>query len=473
MATAASRNEGFLTLLRKKNFLLLWLAQLISMTAFWAANYGLIILIKEKTSSTTLIGLAIICASLPAVIIGAPAGVFVDRRSKRRVLFYSNCLRAIATLGFVVSLVINSGQLVVVYLLTLLISGIGQFFAPAEGATIPMLVNDEELMPALSLFQITSMLSNALGFLVLAPLLLIFVPDIHIGSLIFTRIESLYVILAVFYAICAALIVLIPAQNFIEPKPRKTTTTELTAESLGVLQNVWHEMLQAWTFIRRRPLLFEAVIQLSFAGILFAVIGQIAPSLVTDLLGLPATSMAFVFAPAGVGLVLGSLIMPRTTSFLGKERTILIGCIALTVLVALIPLSTLLAHHLEQQEIPVGALHVIVVTLLMFLAGIALDFINIPANTTMQEKTPDWIKGRVLALQLAFFNGISIPVILLIGWITDQFTLPVTLYFMALCIAAFGFWGMYYEHKSHPREHEAEDMDADLEQELEAEQIIR
>ena len=141
MATATPRGEGFLTLLRKKNFLLLWLAQLISMTVFWAANYGLIILIQEQTSSTTLIGLAIICTSLPAVIIGAPAGVFVDRRNKRRVLFYSNCLRAIATFVFVLLLIINSGQLVLVYLLALLISGIGQFFSPAEGATIPRLVS--------------------------------------------------------------------------------------------------------------------------------------------------------------------------------------------------------------------------------------------------------------------------------------------------------------------------------------------
>ncbi len=248
MASATPRGEGFLTLLRKRNFLLLWLAQLISMTAFWAANYGLIILIKEKTSSTTLVGLAIICASLPAVLIGAPAGVFVDRRNKRRVLFYSNCLRIVATLGFVLSLIINSSQLVVVYLLTLLISGIGQFFAPAEGASIPMLVSDEELMPALSLFQITSMLSNALGFLILAPVLLIFLPKLYIGGLLFDRIESLYVIMAVLYAVCAVLIALIPPQSFIEPKPRKTTTADLTGESLGVLQTVWH-LRACW----RRP----------------------------------------------------------------------------------------------------------------------------------------------------------------------------------------------------------------------------
>lgn len=469
MAAVTPQGVGFLTLLRKRNFLLLWLAQLISMTAFWAANYGLIFLITEKTKSTTLVGLALICASVPAVIIGAPAGVFVDRRNKRRVLFYSNCLRAIATLGFVVALVIDSGQLVTLYILTLLISAIGQFFAPAEGASIPMLVNDDELIHALSLFQITSMLSNALGFLALAPLLLgIFPRTSNIQGFLFTNIEALYIIMAVLYAVCALLIRLIPTHSFIEPKLRNTTTTELTAESLGVLQNVWHEMAQAWIFIRRRSLLFVAVIQLSFAGILFALIGQLAPLLVTKLLGLDLNLMPLIFAPAGVGLVLGSLFMPRIAKALGTSRTILIGCITLAVLVLLIPLATLLAQHLEQQGLHVQPLLVSVVGLMMFLAGVALDFLNIPASAAMQEKTPDWIKGRVLALQLALFNGVSIPCILLVGWISDSFGLPIALYFLALCVAIFGAWGVYYGRKLHPHEHE----EADKQAEMETEQVI-
>src|SRR6266581_5382876 len=92
---------GFLTLLKKRNFLLLWLAQLISMTILNASNYALLVLIEEITGSTTLVGLAIICFSLPAVLFGAPAGVFVDHMNKRLVLWASNCLRAFATLLFI------------------------------------------------------------------------------------------------------------------------------------------------------------------------------------------------------------------------------------------------------------------------------------------------------------------------------------------------------------------------------------
>src|SRR6266704_1730108 len=121
-------HEGFLTLLRKRNFLRLWLAQLISMTIFNASNYALLVLIEEVTGSTTLVGLAIISFSLPALLLGAPAGVYVDRMNKRRVLWGSNCLRAIATFAFVVALLLNRHQLIPIYLLTFLISCIVHFF---------------------------------------------------------------------------------------------------------------------------------------------------------------------------------------------------------------------------------------------------------------------------------------------------------------------------------------------------------
>src|SRR5581483_7121253 len=183
MASATPRGEGFLTLLCKKNFLLLWLAQLVSMTVLNASNYALIIFINQVTGSTTLIGLAIISFSLPAVLFGAPAGVFVDRMNKRRVLWISNCLRAAATLLFVVTLLLDRGALLPLYLLTFLIASIGQFFTPAEGSAIPMLVSERELMPALSLFNITFMLSQALGFVLFAPILLSVLPTFTLFSI--------------------------------------------------------------------------------------------------------------------------------------------------------------------------------------------------------------------------------------------------------------------------------------------------
>jgi MFS family permease len=399
MVLASKRRGGFLTLLKKRNFLRLWLAQLISMTILNATNYALLILIEEVTGSTTLVGLAIICFSLPALLFGALAGVFVDHMNKRRVLWGSNCLRAIATFIFVISLLLNHSQLIPIYLLTFLISTIGQFFTPAEGSAIPMLVSEEELMPALSLFNITFMLSQALGFILFAPIALSLLPTFMVGHhLTIHPVEELYAIIGFLYLVCAVLIAFIPSAAFscsIQP-----TNGLRGTHPFRVMRNVWEETYEGWSFVRQKKSLFLAVIQLSFAGVLLLVLGELSTPIVTQLLQLPANAMAFVFAPAGIGLVAGSVFMPRITKRIGKSRAILTGTIALTASTLLLPLSTLLARTLQPDGWNTDPLLLIAVALFMFAAGVALDFVNIPAQTAIQEHTPDWIKGRVLALQL-------------------------------------------------------------------------
>ncbi len=443
---AASPHGGFLTLLKKRNFLLLWLAQLISQTILMASNYAILVLIEEDTGSTTLVGLAIIAFSLPALIIGAPAGVFVDHRNKRRILWYSNCLRAIATFGFVISLLINRKEIIIIYLLTFLIASIGQFFTPAEGASIPMLVDEEELTPALSLFNITFMLSQALGFIIFAPIILILLPPTFtIFNLLVYPVDILYLIIGILYLVCAVLIALIPPASFIDPK--HPDNLPIGSQSLGAIQNLWNEVREGWNFIRRKRKLYLAVIQLSIAGVLLLVIGELATPLVTKLFKLPASSMAIVFAPAGIGLVLGSLVMPRILQRMSKPRTIFIGSIAFAIIVTLLPLSTLLGNFMQQHGLSAQPIYLGADPFLMFFAGVAIDFINIPAQTAVQEYTPERLKGRVLALQLMLYNALSIPVILFIGGIADTLGLPIVIYLVAASIIAFGLWGRYYENK--------------------------
>ncbi len=241
----AAQSGGFLTLLKKRNFLRLWLAQLISMTIFFASNYALLILIENVTHSTTLVGVSIICFSLPAVIFGPLAGVLVERMNKRRVLWSSNLLRALATFLFVIILLFNRSRLIVpIYLLTFLISTIGQFFSPAEGATIPMLVNKDEMMPALSLFSITFMLAQALGFIFLAPLALSFLPAVQIYQITFDSITQLYLLIGVLYLVCTGLIMLIPASNIAQLAVEKEATEPVATEFLDTLKTVWAELLQ-------------------------------------------------------------------------------------------------------------------------------------------------------------------------------------------------------------------------------------
>jgi Na+/melibiose symporter-like transporter len=450
-----SRDGGFLTLLKKRNFLRLWLAQVISLTVFNASNSALLVLINGITGgSTTQIGLAIICFSLPAVLFGAPAGVVVDHMDKRLVLWGSNCLRALATFLFVLLLFFDRQTLLpFIYLLTFLISTISQFFTPAEGSTIPILVDKDELMPALSLFNITLMLSQALGYVLLAPLALLLLPTFTIGHIAIDANIQLYSAIGIFYLVCAVLILLISPKNFLQkPQPKQQESTgELATEVMYSLNDVWQDMRQGWDFVRRNQALLLAIIQLSFAGVLILVVGELATPIVTKLLLLPAKTMAFVFAPAGVGLVLGSVLMPRITQRLGNSRTIFSGTLGLAAAMTLLPLVTWLVKALQPHGWHSNPLLLLAVALIMCLAGIALDAVNIPALTSIQELTPAWIKGRVLALQLVLYNAASIPIILFLGAITDNFGITTVLYMLSACSLAFGLWGVYYERKYPPQ----------------------
>src|SRR6266571_3412300 len=156
------RTASFRGVLKNRNFVFLWLAQLISLTVLNAANFGIIVLVNDVTHSVVMAGVAIIAFTLPAVPFSAVAGVIVDRLNKRLVLWVSNVLRMFTMLLIVVSLLNDQTNLWPLYVLIFMTSLIGQFFIPAESASIPLLVGERELMPGLSLFNITMTLSRPL-----------------------------------------------------------------------------------------------------------------------------------------------------------------------------------------------------------------------------------------------------------------------------------------------------------------------
>lgn len=137
----------------------------------------------------------------------------------------------------------------------------------------------------------------------------------------------------------------------------------------------------------------------------------------------------------------------RITRRLGSSRTIFSGAVALTVATLLLPLLTLLMRTLQPTTWNSNPLLLIAIALCMLAAGTALALINVPAQTTIQELTPDWIKGRVLALQLVLYNACAIPVILFIGATSDLFGIDRVLYLLSACEIAFGLWGLYYERR--------------------------
>jgi MFS family permease len=427
---------GYTAVLRNRKFLRLWGAQVISQTNMNAANYGLITLIATESHSLTATAGAIVAFSLPALLIGAPAGVLVDRLDRRLVLLVSNILRGLASLAFVAFLLFDRTALLPIYALTFFISMVGQFFGPAEGAAIPKLVKPKSLMNALALFNITFTVSQALGLIIVGPIVLLTVPLLP-RPISQYPVETLFIVIAVLYFVCVWLISRIPQED-LRTSPDESGRRNRQPQT--PLSDMMDAIGHTFHYVRKRPLLTIAVGQLSLAGVVTAVIAMIAPAFVVSYFNLPPASAALVFIPAGIGLVLGAAITPRIARHI-NYTWLVGGGIALVVISAstITFVSFIAAMVWPDNAWLTNPWYYVAVMLLTFVLGVALDFINVPAQAKMQELSEDYIKGRVLALQIMALNAITIPVILFIGYVADRtHSVSVAINLLAIFVGATG-----------------------------------
>ena len=57
---------------------------------------------------------------------------------------------------------------------------------------------------------------------------------------------------------------------------------------------------------------------------------------------------------------------------------------------------------------------------LAFFLGIAFALVNIPAQTTLQERCPSSFRGRIFAVQFTLSSAVSIIPLLFVGGIADH-----------------------------------------------------
>ncbi|MHB8596627.1 MAG: MFS transporter [Ktedonobacteraceae bacterium] len=444
---AAQAPPSFRRVLKNRNFLLLWLAQLISLTILNAANFGIIVLVNDLTHSVVMAGLAIIAFTLPALPFSAIAGVIVDRMNKRLVLWVSNILRMVTMSLIVLSLWTNRGDLWPLYILTFMTSLIGQFFTPAEGASIPLVVGERELLPALSLFNITMTLSQAIGFLLLGSLVATLFPPfaIHLGVLnvMVQSIDMLFVLAAFFYLVCAILIFCIPNHAFHEVHlaNKVKDTRDEASRALGKL---WQDIAEGWHFVRNDRLLFFSVIQLSVVGNILLLIGELAGPFVQQVLHRPAAQMSIILAPAAIGLVGASIFMPGISQRVGKIRLTTIGFIVVAVGFFMLIGDQWLALRIDPVHGAESPLLLFSTLVLVFILGVAMACINIPTQTMMQEHSPEAVRGRIFSLQFMMYNTGSIPILLFAGIFAQFLGFNQLIVLISASMLLFCWWGVRY-----------------------------
>ncbi len=149
--------------LANPSFALLWSGQTLSRLGDSFYTIALALWVLEKTHSATVMGLVLVCASVPMLLLLLLGGVFVDRFSRLRILLSSDILRA-GIVGFIAVLAM-SGRLEVWHVLVMsaCFGVVDAFFYPAYAAIVPDIVEASDLPSANSLKSISFELAGIVG----------------------------------------------------------------------------------------------------------------------------------------------------------------------------------------------------------------------------------------------------------------------------------------------------------------------
>ncbi len=403
-------SRGFGPVLANRNFRALWLAQLLAQTSQHAIHFIQMVLIEKLTGSAMHLGLIILAFSLPGVLFSAVAGVAVDRFSKKWILVISNLIRVLLALSYIVILNTLSGtwELVAIYTVTFLMATLAQFFAPAEAATIPLLVGEDLLLPANSLFTLTMAISQVIGLLILGPLA---------TSLL--QVQGGFILIALFYLGATLAVSTLPMDR--RPAGRHPSA------AFG-WQQVWPDFREGWHFVTRHRKIQGAMAQLVTVATLVMVMAMIAPGYAARVLGIKAENAVIVFAPAGIGMLLATGIVGRWGY---RLRRIGFGPIGLVL--AGLTFAAMGWVALDYQRLLQPILHVYpkatfsltsATMVLGLLLGMSLASVNILGQTTLQQESPPNIRGRVFSVQFMLNNLIGIPPMLVLGGMADAIGIP-------------------------------------------------
>lgn len=422
--------RGYLAVLKNRNFLALWLAQIVSLIALNSSLFVTLILIEIATQSTAQDAAVIAAFSLPAVFLAAIAGIIVDRVSKKSMLVVSNGLRVFSQLLLTLLAAWGLGKQIdtalfvsLTYVVLFFSSAVGQFFAPAEGSTIPLLVGRDGLFAANSLFTLTVVATQVAAVIVIVPV-----------TIKILGIVSTFFLFTIFYLIATGLVWLLPR----DPVPKRSA---LSATSLA--KRAWSDLAEGWGFSLRRPPILLGILQISLVTALVYVVAAIGPGYAARVLGLATEDAILVFSPAGLGILLASFLVVRYGQRLARYVLPIAGTVLMGAAFVVLGFVGVVGGS---ANVPVFHLHpdltvtaTTLVTTTAVFAGIALALILIPAQTAVQEGALDENRGRVLTVQFTLANALGVVPLLTIGGLADIFGIPNVTIVVGLSLVVIAF----------------------------------
>ena len=348
-----------------RNFTLLILGQVSSLTGNYTLKFALSMYVLEQTGSASIFAGMLSVALLPTVLLSPFGGILADRANRKHIMVALDALSGLSVLAAGLLLPLGR-ELWVIGALLVLLSVLAAFESPTVQACVPQMVSPQNLVQGNAVVsQVSAVTSLVTPFL---------------GSLFYTA----FGIGPVFAAavVCFWLTALLECMIHLEyQKPPRTA---------GIGAIVREDLAVSAHFLRReQPDILKLLLLAALAGMFVsgtAVVGF--PYLVRTVLGLSATYYGAAESAMGAAAILGSLC----AGLLGKKLRVRdLAAIFLSFGLSLFPIGF-------SFLLPVGRMARYGVLLFFFcVCQLGVCIFSTYAITLIQQRTPKQLMGKVMS----------------------------------------------------------------------------
>jgi MFS family permease len=380
--------------LASRDFAIFWVGHLFSLIGTSMQNTALPLLAYRLSGRPFDLGLIGFAVTLPTFFLAIPGGVLVEHVDKRKAIIFLQIIMMLDT--FVLAFLALSGTIQIWHIvITSLILGIASAFEiTARQAMLIELVGRESLPNAIALQSTAFNISRVLGPALVVPFLLFFQKNGEGWVFLLNGISFATIIIGLFFVRAVY-------KTPVEPRTR----------SMAV------ELHEGAQYLVNNPSVGLLIIIAATLGIFAFPITQQLPVISKDLLVQMGDTKAvvdmrnsFLYTAQGVGALIAAFSIAMNNGSRRRGLRLILGEAAFILGMISIPLM----HSLW-----------IAVTIIAFMGWGSVTQLA-TMNTLIQTQVPDNLRGRVFSIYLWALQGITPFGSLLIGWMTQEFSLSTT-----------------------------------------------
>jgi MFS family permease len=344
-----------------RNFLTLWTGQTLSEFGAQISMLGIPVLAVVLLEATAFqVGVLDAAGLVAFLLIGLPAGVWVDRMRKRHVMIWADAVRAVAIAAIPVLWMLGALHIVQLYAIAFVIGIATVFFDVSYQSVIPSLVRTTQIAEANGKLQATQQVAQLAG------------PAFAGGLISLVTAPFAMVVTAFTYAASFVALLLTRDHEVARPAHEHEPMVREIGEGLR------------WVFGNRY---LRRIVGTTGTSNFFNTVSMtMLPIFLLRELGMTPAAMGLILSLGAVGGVVGAIATPHIVRRVGEARAIPLSAIAFSGVAVFLPLAAMT---------PVIAFPLLVAQ--GFVAGFTVLVYNITQVTFRQRITPPRLLGRMNA----------------------------------------------------------------------------